>query len=808
MNSMVLTLNQWSGQFLNFLWPMLWQSSLLIVTLFVADILFRRKIRASIRYALWLVVLVKLCLPPALALPTSPAWWLQKTPPTAAALTHYTIVYDSQPLPEISQNSVPACVPPRPVITAAAWGFIAYNVVGGLLLVWLLARWWQVARRVRRSKYSEKLTAILNETRSLAGVKSSAVPVKLTDNSISPAVCGLFQPVILIPQSLAENFSDEQLRVVLLHELIHLRRGDVWLNFLQTLLQIVYWWHPLVWLANARIRRVREEAVDDAVMLALHDEAESYAPTLLEVAKLALTRPLASLGLVGILESRSALRQRIERLVNFRPPPKAGLTLVSLLGIAAFSVVAVPMGAAPSEIADETSPSTSGDLNQANWSVPVPPDSFHDSDANQNLVATAFKIDHPVEENTLRKLFWGAGVKTPPTVFVYRNNGILFVRSSREQLELVRRVVLKLNGFTAEQIKTSNKQYIKQTDITGSGEQTTTNLLNRTFKIDAYQFTDALRNIPDLQTNGIWAMAKSLFAKFGVDWESPKGKEIFYDNRLGWLFVRATKSDLDTIEGAIAALDSVAPQIHIKARFLEMPKEEVEGFRKTIGVTNQLVGILTGQNEALALQMLESSPGVEELAAPEVTTISGGQVEMRATIVQTIITNFAFQEISNVSTVFPQTNAVETGPVLNIIPIVLADDYTIDLSATASLKEFLGYDKITNTIAAYNKAGQKVDLPTISPSFEVRKASAHIKLWDGQTLVLGLKNHFYDAGKEVVAEPDYFKETDEARGQPNEEDKNILVFITATLVDSAGNRIHSDADLPFAQKGIPPQNGP
>src|ERR1035437_2120665 len=164
---------------------------------------------------------------------------------------------------------------------------------------------------------------------------------------MSPAVCGLFRPAILIPQSLAENFSDEQLRAVLLHEVIHLRRRDVWVNCLQTLLQIVYWWHPLVWLANARIRRVREEAVDDAVMLTLRDDAETYAPTLLEVAKLAFHRPLASLGLVGILESRSALRQRIERLVDFHAPRKAGLTIASVLGILAFTALAIPMGAAP-----------------------------------------------------------------------------------------------------------------------------------------------------------------------------------------------------------------------------------------------------------------------------------------------------------------------------------------------------------------------------------------------------------------------------------------------------------------------------
>ena len=164
---------------------------------------------------------------------------------------------------------------------------------------------------------------------------------------MSPAVCGLFRPVILLPQSLVQKLPPAQLRAVLLHELTHLRRGDVWVNCAQALVQIVYWWHPLLWLANARIRRVREEAVDDAVMLALRDEAETYAPTLLEVAKLAFHRPLASLGLVGILESRSALRQRIERLVNFRAPRKAGLTIASLLGILAFTALAVPMGAAP-----------------------------------------------------------------------------------------------------------------------------------------------------------------------------------------------------------------------------------------------------------------------------------------------------------------------------------------------------------------------------------------------------------------------------------------------------------------------------
>src|SRR5262249_41800786 len=138
-----------------------------------------------------------------------------------------------------------------------------------------------------------------------------------------------------------------QLRAVLLHELFHLRNADAWVNCFQSLLQIVFWWHPFLWFANARIRSVREEVVDDSVRLALGQDAESYAPTLLEVARLALARPLATLGLVGILESRHALKQRVDRLVNFPAPKRASLTFGSVIGILAFSSVAVPMGQAP-----------------------------------------------------------------------------------------------------------------------------------------------------------------------------------------------------------------------------------------------------------------------------------------------------------------------------------------------------------------------------------------------------------------------------------------------------------------------------
>lgn len=325
MSSFIENLDQRGAEALNFAWPMLWQSSLLFALVLAFDLLLARKIRATVRYALWLAVLVKLLLPPALALPTGAAWWLfpvHHSPVAPAA--KYIVTYDQ---PSFSTDLVPETVPIKitPALNGAGWVFIGSITASAALLLWLGFRWWQVARLVRSAVDAGKFSVLVDESCYLAGLRRS-VRLKLVADRMSPAVCGLFRPVILLPQALAEKLSPAQLRAVLLHEMVHLRRGDVWVNCAQALLQIVYWWHPLLWVANARIRRVREEAVDDAVMLALCEEADGYAPTLLEVAKLALRRPLASLGLVGIMESRSALRQRIERLMDFRAPRKAGLT--------------------------------------------------------------------------------------------------------------------------------------------------------------------------------------------------------------------------------------------------------------------------------------------------------------------------------------------------------------------------------------------------------------------------------------------------------------------------------------------------
>ncbi|MBN2182618.1 MAG: DUF4440 domain-containing protein, partial [Sedimentisphaerales bacterium] len=172
------------------------------------------------------------------------------------------------------------------------------------------------------------------------------IRLRLSHNVTSPAVCGLFNPVILIPKTLLEQISRDKLRAVLIHELAHIKRGDLWINCIQTFLQIAYFYNPFVWLVNLIVRRIREQAVDEMALVTLGDAAKSYSDTLIDIAEMAFSRPALSLRLVGVVESKKALSQRIKHIL-YRPFPKsAKLGILGLLTVIIAAAVLLPMAKA------------------------------------------------------------------------------------------------------------------------------------------------------------------------------------------------------------------------------------------------------------------------------------------------------------------------------------------------------------------------------------------------------------------------------------------------------------------------------
>jgi type II secretory pathway component GspD/PulD (secretin) len=158
------------------------------------------------------------------------------------------------------------------------------------------------------------------------------------------------------------------------------------------------------------------------------------------------------------------------------------------------------------------------------------------------------------------------------------------------------------------------------------------------------------------------------------------------------------------------------------------------------------------------------------------------------------------------SAITPNQQQIEIGPVLDVIPVVLSDGYTINLTLIPSLTEFSGYDT-SPTIPGVNNVNV-IMIPTILPHFTVRQVISTVNIWDNQTVVLGgLISSTVQSTKDkipMLGDLPLVGRLFQSQTKTSVK-KNLMIFVTATIVDPAGNRVHSDDELPFLQNTIPPQ---
>jgi len=289
MDAILEHLNSVGSVFVKFALPVLVQSSVLIAILLLAELLLRKKVRAVFRYWLGILVLVQLILPPLHS--------------TRVILGYLNLDWIAERMRAVEVSQLP-------VVSTITWQgavflvWLAVVIVMGLLL---LQRVIFTRRLVSQAKEANGLmTDLLVYCCKCMGVRKK-VQLKVSADGTSPVVCGLFRPVILVPDNLTPSLGSRHLRAILLHELAHIKRGDLWMNLVQTILQIIYFYHPLLWLANPMIRRVREQAVDETVLEAMGEKARWYPQRLVDVAKVAFKPPALSLGFMGLVESKSTL---------------------------------------------------------------------------------------------------------------------------------------------------------------------------------------------------------------------------------------------------------------------------------------------------------------------------------------------------------------------------------------------------------------------------------------------------------------------------------------------------------------------
>lgn len=156
-------------------------------------------------------------------------------------------------------------------------------------------------------------------------------------------------------------------------------------------------------------------------------------------------------------------------------------------------------------------------------------------------------------------------------------------------------------------------------------------------------------------------------------------------------------------------------------------------------------------------------------------------------------------------TIQPTTVPVPIGPTLDVIPHVSADGYTIQLNLLPTVTEFLGYDDPGQFRAIVGTLSAPVPLP----KFRIRQVVTSSIVWDGQTVVLGgLISEAVAKRKDkvpVLGDLPLVGRLFRSEAKSSSK-KNLVIFVTPTIVDPAGNRVHDEDNLPYDPNKMPPQS--
>jgi len=160
-----------------------------------------------------------------------------------------------------------------------------------------------------------------------------------------------------------------------------------------------------------------------------------------------------------------------------------------------------------------------------------------------------------------------------------------------------------------------------------------------------------------------------------------------------------------------------------------------------------------------------------------------------------------------VPAILPTPAQIPFGPVLDVIPYVSADGYTIQMNIVPTLTEFLGYD--TDVASTFQTiVGNQQLQPTPLPRFRVRQVVTSTIVWDGQTIVLGglIAENVSKTKDKIPVLGDIPLLGRLFRSERSTSEKrNLVVFVTPKLIDPAGNRVHTPDNLPYDPNVIPPQ---
>ncbi len=320
------------------------EASLLILAVLGLRLMLGTRLSPAWRIGLWLLVGTKLMLPAFIPAGFGLGAWFQQNEaarvsevsaaPVVAAVD-FVRTADAGSVPMVSESIGGG---------AGAAGMISgYTVALG---VWVLGalgvfaaavyrqRRFDLELRERPQARAALLRALVASLCQKAGIQKS-VRILLMPVGTTPAVVGIMQPSVLLPEDWETRFDERSLRHVLLHELLHVKQHDLVWNWAATAVQALHWFNPLVWFVVSRFQADRELRCDaGALALLSPTERLDYGHTLLRIQE-SFFAPPAMAGLAPCVRNHPTLRQRIHMIAH----PTTRQPVIQMLLVLTLSVL-------------------------------------------------------------------------------------------------------------------------------------------------------------------------------------------------------------------------------------------------------------------------------------------------------------------------------------------------------------------------------------------------------------------------------------------------------------------------------------
>jgi len=319
--------------------------SLLIVLILLIRARFAKAFGPKAAYALWAIPLLRLVLPPLPESWTLIGWLRQPAPEPQSFILHEAgmalpshltfLPADTTLIDTPSQTSFGSFATENIALMgpylAALWlaGFCAF-------IAFTLVRQYRSDAQTRPANAPLPMPACTLAATLKTRLDLANISIKTSADTDGPRAQGLLKPTIWLPETFTADYSPAQQRLALLHEMMHIKRGDLWALHLAMLALAAQWFNPLAWLAMRAFRIDQEAACDADVLEQANVNPYTYGETLVSAARAsrapAFNRQATSLPL------NHALHERLNAMKNPRPSQRkrfTGSVLTTSVGIAA-----------------------------------------------------------------------------------------------------------------------------------------------------------------------------------------------------------------------------------------------------------------------------------------------------------------------------------------------------------------------------------------------------------------------------------------------------------------------------------------